>query len=190
MANCLWNDFEGHGKIHLASWKLVNLQKKHGGMGVPDLRDLNLVLLGSWIKRFLKDVGKLWYNIITQKCVRNAVNIFSLPHSNSSVFWRGVLWAAKALKFGYRWVVGDGTKVRFWEDIWFGTAPLATQFWDLFCICDQIGVSLASVWDGVEVKLTFRRNFSEDMMERWFELSEIISSVVYNDGGGCFSLAV
>ena len=157
---------------------------------MPDLRDLNLVLLGSWIKRFLKDVGKLWYNIITQKYVRNAVNIFSLPHSNSSVFWRGVLWAAKALKFGYRWVVGDGTKVRFWEDIWFGTAPLATQFWDLFCICDQIGVSLASVWDGVEVKLTFRRNFSEDMMERWFELSEIISSVVYNDGGGCFSLAV
>ena len=93
------------------------------------------------------------------------------------------MWAAQALKFGYRWVVGDGTKVRFWKDTWFGTAPLATQFWDLFCICNQTGVPLASVWNGVEVKLTFRRNFSEEMMERWYELTEIISSVVYNNDG-------
>lgn len=67
-------------------------------------------------------------NSITQKYVRNVVNIFNLPHSHAFIFWKDVLWAAKAVKFGYRWVAGDGTKVRMWEDIWFGTAPLATQF--------------------------------------------------------------
>ena len=112
-----------------------------------------------------------------------SLTFLAYPHSQPSVFWRDVLWAAQALKFGYRWVVGDGTKVRFWKDTWFGTAPLATQFWDLFCICNQTGVPLASVWNGVEVKLTFRRNFSEEMMERWYELTEIISSVVYNNDG-------
>ena len=99
-----------------------------------------------------------------------SLTFLAYPHSQPSVFWRDVLWAAQALKFGYRWVVGDGTKVRFWKDTWFGTAPLATQFWDLFCICNQTGVPLASVWNGVEVKLTFRRNSNEEMMERWYEL--------------------
>ena len=33
------------------------------------------------------------------------------------------------------------------------------------------------------LKLTFRRNFSEEMMNRWFELTEIVSSVVYNNDG-------
>lgn len=55
MANCLSNDYEGHEKIHLANWNLVNVQKKIWGLGV-----LKLVLLGSWVKRFLKDEGKLW----------------------------------------------------------------------------------------------------------------------------------
>ena len=27
MANCLWNDFEGNRKIHLANWKLVCMKK-------------------------------------------------------------------------------------------------------------------------------------------------------------------
>jgi hypothetical protein len=47
MANCLWNDFEGHQKIHLASWKHVCKKKEFGGLGIPDLANLNMSLLGS-----------------------------------------------------------------------------------------------------------------------------------------------
>src|SRR3954467_3050153 len=59
MANCLWNDFEGHRKLHLASWKLVCLKKEFGGLGIPDLGNVNLCLLGSWLKRYIADDGKL-----------------------------------------------------------------------------------------------------------------------------------
>ena len=64
MAHCLWNNFEEHGKLHLANWKLVNMKKDYGGLGVPDLKDLNLVMLGSWVKRFILDEGKLWHQIM------------------------------------------------------------------------------------------------------------------------------
>jgi hypothetical protein len=64
------------------------------------------------------------------------------------------------VKFHYRWKIGDGAKIRFWEDTWFGNSPLVVQFWDIYCICDQIDKTVAEVWDGQEVKLTFRRSFS------------------------------
>jgi hypothetical protein len=47
MAHCLWNnDCDSH-KYHLANWKLVSMKKEIGGLGVPNLRELNLCLLGS-----------------------------------------------------------------------------------------------------------------------------------------------
>jgi hypothetical protein len=47
MAHCLWNSSEDAHKYHLAGWKHVAMKKEYGGLGVPDLRELNLCLLGS-----------------------------------------------------------------------------------------------------------------------------------------------
>jgi hypothetical protein len=59
MANCFWDDYEGHRKLHLANWHLIYMKKGFGGIEIPHLRDLNLYLLGSWVKRFIADEGKL-----------------------------------------------------------------------------------------------------------------------------------
>jgi hypothetical protein len=32
-----------------------------------------------------------------------------------------VLWAARVAKMGYRWKLGKGDKIRFWEDLWIGS---------------------------------------------------------------------
>jgi hypothetical protein len=32
------------------------------------------------------------------------------------------MWAVQSIKFGYRWQIGDGAKIGFSEDIWFGTS--------------------------------------------------------------------
>ena len=159
------------------------MKKEYGGLGIPNARDLNLALLGSWVKRFVKEEGKIWQKIVHNKYLHNVPNIFCSSSTQASTFWKGVLWAAKALKFGYKWHVGNGKKVRFWEDNWFGNAPLTVQFWDLFCICDQKGVTLSEVWDGSEVKLTFRRTFTEEMITRWFELIGIVEGVCLSEEG-------
>lgn len=92
-----------------------------------------------------------------------------------------MLWAAKALKFGHRWTVGKGTKIRFWEDNWFGASPLSVQFWPLYSICHQQCVSVADVWDGQNIKLTFRRIFNPAMMEDRYCLEQIILGIAYTD---------
>ena len=41
MANCPWNDFEGHIKLHLASRKKVCPKNDFGGLGIPNLQEVN-----------------------------------------------------------------------------------------------------------------------------------------------------
>ena len=94
----------------------------------------------------------MWKQIVDYKYRANNPNIFSCPDSNSSPFWKGVLWAAKAAKQGYQWKVGNGKRVNFWEDHWFGSCSLAIQFWDLYNIANEHNQSVAELWDGVNLK--------------------------------------
>jgi hypothetical protein len=111
MANCFWDDYEGHRKLHLANWHMICMKKEHGGLGVPNLKDFNLCLLGFWVKRYIKYENKIWRRIVI---VSIAVGV---------AFFMQI-----RMELGYRWSVGNGRKVLFWEDTWFGTAPLAVQF--------------------------------------------------------------
>jgi hypothetical protein len=69
-----------------------------------------------------------------------------------SQFWKGVMWAARSVKFGYRWKIGGGTKVRFREDTWFGTSPLFVQYFDLYILCNEKGKTVSQLWDGRDLK--------------------------------------
>jgi len=48
--------------------------KDFGGLGIPNLRDLNVCLLASWLKRY--DKNKLWKQLIDYKNETASVNNF------------------------------------------------------------------------------------------------------------------
>jgi hypothetical protein len=143
---------------------MICMKKEFGGLDIPQLKDLNLCLIESWVKKFIKDEGRLWRDIVEMKYCRHG-NIFHANQGHPSPFWKGVLMAAQAVKLGYRWLPRDGRKIKFWEDTWFGTAPLAVQFWDLYCICNEKTKTLAEVWVDRELRLSFRRTFSPSIMQ-------------------------
>ena len=80
MANCLWDDTNDKHKYHLVNWETVSMCKEFGGLGIPNLRDLNICLLSSWLKRYQVDDDKLWKNLIDYKYCTKEPNIF---HSNT-----------------------------------------------------------------------------------------------------------
>jgi len=41
----LWNDNVGAHMYHLANWERVSVLTEFGGLGIPNLRDLNVCLL-------------------------------------------------------------------------------------------------------------------------------------------------
>ena len=45
--------------------------------------------------------------------------------------------------------MGNGKKVRFWEDIWIGNTRPAILFGPLYVINEQQGKTISEVWDGV-----------------------------------------
>jgi hypothetical protein len=68
--------------------------------------------------------------------------------ANSSSFFKGFMWVAQAARMGYKWKVGDGKKIRFWEDTWIGSSSLAIQFWPIYRIVNEHRKSIAELWDG------------------------------------------
>ena len=92
------------------------------------------------------------------------------------------MWALQAVKMGYEWQIGDGRLVRLWEDTWYGNTPLATQYWDLYVLVNEKNKTIADLWDGQELKCTFRRTFSDELILQRFELIEILSLTDFTQG--------
>jgi hypothetical protein len=63
-------------------------------------------------------------------------NLFCCDDRQGSSFWKGVMWAAKTAK------MENGKKIRFWEDIWFGSYSLAIQYWDIYSIVNEKGITI------------------------------------------------
>jgi hypothetical protein len=51
----------------------------------------------------------------------------------------------------------------------------------LFCVCNEKTKTLAKVWVDGELRLTFRRTFSDRMMEMWGELVAVVEQVILNN---------
>ena len=91
------------------------------------------------------------------------------------------MWAAQAAKIGYKWKVGNGRKIRLWEDNWLGSSSLAIQFWHLYIILNEKNKSIVELWDGHVLKCTFRRNVSEELYQVWLEVVELVSTISLNN---------
>jgi hypothetical protein len=59
--------------------------------------------------------------IVDSKYQSRSSNLLYAKSREASPFEKGILWVVQAAKMGYRWHVGDGTKIRFWEDHWLGS---------------------------------------------------------------------
>jgi hypothetical protein len=98
MGNFLCDDSENNHRYHLANWELVSMCKEFGGLGVPNLRDLDICLLASWLKRYNADRDKLWKEVVDFKYDMLKPNVFLSRTSRSSSFFKGFMWAAHAAK--------------------------------------------------------------------------------------------
>ena len=84
-------------------------------------------------------------------------------------------------KMGYRWKIGNGKKIKFWEDVWVGTSSLAIQYWKIYTLVNEQKCTIADLWDGVNLKCTFRRCVDSRLFAVWEEIFQIASTIQFVD---------
>jgi hypothetical protein len=72
-------------------------------------------------------------------------------------------------------------EMSFWEDHLLGTSSLTIQYWELYCLANEQFRTVAELWDGQNLKITFRRCFDHNLMTQWYELVQIASSIQFSE---------
>lgn len=45
-------------------------------------------------------------------------------------------------------------------------------------MCNEVIVTIAEIWDGVQIKISFGRGFDAKLMQQWEDLVQIVSGLV------------
>ncbi|GAU49224.1 hypothetical protein TSUD_282750 [Trifolium subterraneum] len=159
--NFLWGGPKSSRKIAWVSWGKVCKSKREGGLGVRDLRAVNLALLGKWRWRLISGGVGFWRDVILARYG----SLSPSPHiggrldglRRASCWWRNVSLLGDPEDAISDWFsegvtkkVGNGHLTSFWFDPWLGGVPLRTQFQRLFQASDQSASTVGEMSSWVE----------------------------------------
>jgi hypothetical protein len=125
----LWGGAAGASKISWVSWCDVCRPKKEGGLGVKDLRIMNISLLTKWKWRLLSEGQSIWQNILWDRYGggESGVGWMSrrLPSVNASSWWNdlmtvGMVVGTDILHGIFIKKIGNGGNTSFLSDTWVG----------------------------------------------------------------------
>ncbi|WJX31200.1 hypothetical protein P8452_19654 [Trifolium repens] len=155
-------------------WDVVCLPKKKGGLGVRDVRVVNISLLAKWRWRLLSDDNTIWKEVIKAKYGEGVIGKTLLEDEfrprNSSLWWKDVCSIGRNLD--HNWFsenviikLGNGVRTRFWTDRWTGDMSLQARFPRLFSISLLKNASVADIvhqiYDMDRWSLLWRRRLFE-----------------------------
>ncbi|PWA87949.1 RNA-directed DNA polymerase, eukaryota, Reverse transcriptase zinc-binding domain protein [Artemisia annua] len=141
----------GEKEMTWVSWKKCMSSKKSSVLGIGSIMALNTCLLFKWIWHMLKHPYDLWAIVIKELHGHNG-GIFDVPSFTSCYSpWYGIMSSVKTLKQKGIDVLslcirklGNGTSIRFLDDIWCGHQPLKIQFPRVFMLDNDKSCCISS----------------------------------------------
>jgi hypothetical protein len=143
----LWGGPRGGKRISWVKWSVVCKEKWKGGLGVRDIRLVNLNLLTKWRWCLLLPDMPLWKEVLVAKYGSHI--LYEVVWANfrvspkASNWWRSIISLEKEVS-GKNWIsesirrkVGNGVGTSFWNSNWVGGTPLAVVFPRLYSLSIQ-----------------------------------------------------
>jgi hypothetical protein len=129
----LWGRRGGRKCVNWVKWDVVCQPKFMGGLGVRDIRAVNISLLTKWRWRLLNNDNSLWKEVIRGKYGDGALGKVVMGDDckpwYSSSWWRDI--CSIGINQDQDWfsqhvvkLMGNGEQTSFWEDKWIGDVPL------------------------------------------------------------------
>ena len=105
-------------------------------MGVRGLYKLNKALLGKWNWRFANERNSLWRETIRRKFgeMRGGWCSGESKDNFGTGLWKEIRKDGKVILNNAKFVIGDGSRVGFWKDIWCGEEALCMTYPILFSL--------------------------------------------------------
>jgi hypothetical protein len=138
-------------KYHLLEWDKVCTPIAEGGLGIRNIYRFNQALLGKWLWlwRFARKEGAWWRSVLVAKYGTDwggwRSGVISGTHGVG--LWKFICMGWQKFRRYFKFDVGEGSKIRFWEDILCGDRTLKEVYPGLFSIAS---VKEASVADNME----------------------------------------
>jgi hypothetical protein len=150
----LWGGRGGRKKLSWVKWDAVCQPKRLGGLGVKDIRAVNISLLAKWRWRLLNDDKALWKEVIRSKYGDSVIGRVEWGEGSklwfSSSWWRDI--CSIGTNLDHNWFaqqavkkMGNGEQTSFWKEVWVCNLPLCTRFPRLFSVSQQQEASVASL---------------------------------------------
>ena len=185
----LWGGNREGRSMALVKWEVVQQSKERGGLGVGDIELKNEALLLKWWWRYATEDAPMWKKIIRSVhnegqaliplCIPRKAQGQGIWNSLKRMVQDSKLTAPKVYMQNLKLVVGNGNKVRFWEDPWINNRPLMQVFSDLYNVSSQkcaiignMGWFEGSTWIWT---LAWKRELDQDELQHLDDLQAVLS---------------
>jgi hypothetical protein len=150
--------------------------KDQGGLEIEVLELKNKCLLRKWLFKLLSEEG-MWQQLLCNKYLKNKTLAQVEVKPTDSPFWKGLMHVKDDFfKRGF-FRVGDGTSVRFWEDVWMGDTPLSHQYPSLYNIVQHKNVLVSTVLATDPINISFRRGLNNNKWVQWLHLCQRLTTI-------------
>jgi hypothetical protein len=148
----------------LIKWSMICKNKKKGGLGVKNLRLMNLSLLCKWWWNWKSEEG-LWQELVKLKYVKGTPIFLVKNRQSDSPKWCDIVKIRHIYLQGRKFMVNNGKLVSFWLDSWLEDKPLCSVYPILYDMCTN---KSCSVWEVAKVGwvLQFRVNLPSIVREQ------------------------
>ncbi|KAJ3684168.1 hypothetical protein LUZ61_013332 [Rhynchospora tenuis] len=170
-AGFLWHN-GSRKRYHLLRWDSVCRSKQEGGLGILNMKQINLALLSKWAWRF-RDPNCLgwWKDILLDKYARIR------SKAKWSQLWKYINDLEQILKINRMNIVGNGRSVLFWEDTWIDDKPLKIDYSSLYNICSNTKCTVAEALSSNFAVIQFNRQLSHVQRDMLCHLQQKLCTV-------------
>ena len=143
----LWSGVREGKRDHLVSWDVVCNSKVKGGLGFGKISLRNLALLGKWLWRYPREGSTLWHQVILSiyGTHSNGWDANTIVRWSHRCPWKAIAQVFQDFSKYTRFVVRDGERIRFWEDLWWGDQSLGFQYPRLFRVVTDKNIPISSI---------------------------------------------
>ncbi|XP_026384551.1 uncharacterized protein LOC113280112 [Papaver somniferum] len=113
-------NLEHHTGFYPKAWTAICKPKDLGGLGFMNMELFNSSMITKIGWRLEQDKDSLWYKLMNAKYLlgRNVLNMNTKAKDGDSWIWKGVLEGIQNIQHHCTWRIGNGNKIKIWEDLW------------------------------------------------------------------------